>query len=115
MTIETEIRECNRVYAKAKLEADVDTLVNGFTDDAILLFPNEPPLSGKDEIRDFYTRNYSKSVDEKLELIHVEPTGNLALVCGQWEEGGHNGRYLEVQQRDQDGKWRIKRLCIQVL
>lgn len=109
-----DIEKTNLIYTEAKLRGDVDTLVDGFTDDAILLFPNHPPLSGKSEIRAYYTELYSQSVDEKLDLIHVEELGNLALVCGRWKEGGESGKYLEVQERDIDGNWRIKRLCIQL-
>ena len=114
MIAKTEIEETNRIYTKAKLEGDVDTLVNGFTDDAILLFPDTPPLSGKEEIRAYYQERYSKSVDEKLDLIQVEDMGDLALVCGRWEEDGFAGKYLEVQERGDDGSWCIKRLCIQI-
>ena len=108
-----DIEKANRIYAEAKLNGDVDTLINGFTEDAILLVPGHPPLSGKDEIRGYYVENYSQSVHETLELLHVKKMGNLAVVCGQWEESGETGKYLEVQERDPHGKWRIKRLCIQ--
>ena len=109
-----DFEETNRIYAEAKLNGDVETLVNGFADDAILLVPGHPPLSGKDVIRTYYVENYSQSIDEKLELLHVEDIGNLAIVCGRWEESGETGKYLEVQERDPDGKWHIKRLCIQL-
>ena len=112
MTTEAEIEETNRIYTKAKLNGDIDTLVNGFTEDAILLLPDITPLSGKEEIRAYYIEHYSRSVDEKLELIQVEDMGDIALVCGRWEQDGFTGKYLEVQERNEQGNWRIKRLCI---
>ena len=112
MTVAKEIEEANRIYAEAKLNGDVETLVNCFTEDAILLVPDHSPISGKDEIRSYYAKNYSQSIDEKLQLLHVEEMENLAIVCGQWEESGESGKYLEVQERDAKGRWRIKRLCI---
>ena len=113
MTLEEEIEEGLRFYAEAKARGEVEALVNCFSEDAILLFPSEPPVIGRSAIRVYYTEHYSTGVEEKLDLIHVESKGNIRLICGRWEESGEMGKFLTVEVREADGSWLAKRMCVQ--
>lgn len=113
MSLRSKIEETNAIYSQAKKDGDVDTLVNGFTEDAIVMFHGSPPLKGRTEIRAFYKKYYSDGANESLEVLDVEQCGDLALVCGAYNEDGNTGKYQEVQRQCDDGAWRIKRLCVQ--
>ena len=114
MTVEEEVEEGLRLYAEAKARGDVEALVSFFSEDAILLLPGKPPVVGKANIWTYYKENYSKSVEEKLDLIHAEKMDKTRLICGRWEESGETGKFLSVEVQDGDGNWLAKRMCVQL-
>jgi ketosteroid isomerase-like protein len=102
-------------------ERDIGRVLGYYALDAILMPPNEAPVTDRNEIRERYEglfADFAPQIDGRIDEICVE--GNLAVVRGHnggWLVSRVGGRsrelddvYLMVLQRAAGGDWKISRL-----
>ena len=97
---------------------DLDRIVSYWSDDAIILPPGEPPVSGKPAIRDFVARSLQQPgyrISWEPIQISLSPHANMAYMFEKNQitvddsTGTPNttyGKGLSVWRKDADGVWR---------
>lgn len=91
-------------------------LAEFYTDDALLIPPNEPIVRGKQAIAEWYQREFEKAPpieNPTVVLDDVEVSGNIAFIRGTFtlkykDDGGtriENLRFLSVWRRRPDDSW----------
>ena len=113
-------KNLNDAWDEAFNAGDIDRLLSIYTDDAVMIPPNEPALIGKEEIRGNFQQIFDQFIEENDSVVvDVKIGGNLAFVRGTWKAiqtpkaGGEslnlNGNFLDINQKQPDGSW--KRIC----
>jgi uncharacterized protein (TIGR02246 family) len=99
---------------------DADAIAAQYTEDALLLPQDSPPVQGRAAIAENY-RPVLEEFDMRLRtrVEEVEVAGAWAWLRGQFEHTStskadgtvteHRGKYLAVARRDPDGVWRFHR------
>lgn len=117
---EAAIRDISTAIAAALNAGDVEGYVANYTDDALMMSPNRPPLEGPEAISAWFSgmlETFSVSYVTSTEEIVV--TGDLAyemfsthleadLINGT-ESLVENGTTIRIYQRQSDGGWKISR------
>ena len=115
---ENAIKALDAEWAKAAGSKDVDKTVSYYSDDAIVLPPNSPPVTSKEQIRAMWQgmlRAPGFSGGWNATKAEVAHSGDLAYVTGNYEmtendAGGKpqtdKGKYLEVWKKQADGSWK---------
>jgi ketosteroid isomerase-like protein len=84
---------------------------NFYTEDAHLLPPNHPRVSGRSHIRRFFQGLREAGVGElSAETIQIDVSGDLAYCMGTYAFGtpaANKGKFLEVYRRQADGSWKM--------
>ncbi len=63
--------------------SDIDALVNGFTDDCMFQFAEQPPQQGREALRRFFAARLSRQKNYRLTKTLMAVDGNiLANVWG---------------------------------
>lgn len=118
--IDAYIEQAERAFA----EADLDSAMQLFTDDAIILQEGGPDIVGKDAIRAAYAGMLeSFHVATDLTTESVEISGDLAVEHGTYtfrltdKASGQvvsdtNSRYLHVFKRQPGGPWQTWRMMV---
>lgn len=105
-------------YVAAYNAEDVDGLVSLFTDDAIRMLPDEPAISGAEELRaDFGRRFEETDAEVSVATDEIEVAGDWAFTCGTFSvtatpaAGGepmqYTGKWINIMQRQVDDSWKI--------
>jgi ketosteroid isomerase-like protein len=112
--------QAHEAYTSAINSNNLQSLVAIFTDNVVLLSPNEPVLVGKAAVRS-WSAAYLKAF-----TIHWDKAALEFTVAGEWAferysyqqkdkpRGGgasvtDTGKGLIIYHRDSDGKWRVAR------
>lgn len=118
--IEAYIEQAERAFA----EADLESAMELFTDDAIILQENGPDIVGKEAIRAAYAGMLETfHVATDLTTESVEISGDLAVEHGTYtfrltdKASGQivsdtNSRYLHVFKRQAGGPWQTWRMMV---
>ena len=105
-------------FVEAENAGDVSAKVALYTDDAVLMPPNEPAVTGKEAIHSWHQTTYNQ-----VSLQVTDSTDEIA-VSGDWgfargsysatislRAGGEptreNGKFLVIVRRQPDGSWKI--------
>lgn len=116
-----EIDKTRSAYAAAWQIGNAAQIAELYTGDALVLYPNQPAVSGRSAIQDYFRGFFGDFPRNEFELSSAE-----VVVNGQWafdrgtyrwkgipRAGGSavadNGKYLVVLQRQADGKWKVAR------
>ena len=110
-----ELSQMNKDFAKALNEKDAEAASLLYAENASLLPPNEPIVTGRENIKNYWqgaldagTTNVSVSTIStgssgdlgyeigRFELSYPDPDGKLIV---------EKGKYTEILQRMADGKW----------
>lgn len=115
---ETALRKLDDEWSKAAGSRDVEKTISYYSDDAVVMPPNIPTLSGKEPIRTLW-KSMLDSPDFaggwKATKVEVARSGDLAYVSGNYEfnekdDGGKpitdKGKYLEIWKKQADGSWK---------
>jgi len=117
-TDEAALRKLDDEWSRAAGSRDVDKTISYYSDDAVMMPPNIPTLSGKEPIRALWQSmlgSPSFSGGWKVTKVEVARSGDLAYVSGNYEfnEKDDNGkpitdkgRHLEVWKKQADGNWK---------
>jgi ketosteroid isomerase-like protein len=107
-------------FADANKSGDVKTLMNFYTDDAILMAPYESMSKGRDET---FTRNSKEMQGKKFQefsgkVTDVFVSGDLAYEIGTYnvsfttaqmtEPMKDQGKYVNIWQKQPDNTWKLK-------
>ena len=115
---EAALRKLDDEWSRAAGSRDVEKTISYYSDDAVVMPPNIPTLSGKEPIRALWKSmldSPSFSGGWKVTKVEVARSGDLAYVSGNYEfnekdDGGKpitdKGKYLEVWKKQGDGNWK---------
>jgi len=115
---EAALRKLDDEWSKAAGARDVEKTISYYSDDAVVMPPNIPTLTGKEPIRSLWKSmldSPSFSGGWKVTKVEVARSGDLAYVSGNYEfnekdESGKpitdKGKYLEVWKKQADGSWK---------
>lgn len=108
-------------YASSLMDGDIDRWLSLWTEDGIQMPPDEPPVVGKERIRE---RNQAVADqftfdDMEIQNAEVASAGDWAYARGTYTatllprgEGipiRVDGKYMSILRRQPDGSWRIHR------
>lgn len=111
------IEATSQAWMEAVSAGDWAALSATYTEDAVLLPPNEPAVPGRSDIEAWFEALPPVS-DFNLETVEIEGLGDVAFVRGSYTltmtpEGmdavADTGKYLEVWRKQADGSWLIYR------
>jgi uncharacterized protein (TIGR02246 family) len=114
------ILELEERYAAATNASDVDEIDDILADDAMLMMPDRPAVSGRDAIvahqREFFRsiKASIKSVVAEIELldsiVYVRGAFNYAMAPKMGGEAVKmRGKYINLYKRDEMKQWRLWR------
>ena len=115
---EAALRKLDDEWSKAAGSRDVEKTISYYTDDAVVMPPNIPTLTGKESIRSLWKSmldSPSFSGGWKATKVEVARSGDLAYVSGSYEfnekdDSGKpitdKGKFLEVWKKQGDGNWK---------
>jgi uncharacterized protein (TIGR02246 family) len=114
------IDSTNALAAAALASGDTAALMRNYADDAVLLFPNAPVISGRAALSKFAADMFStiSMKDIRMTTTDVMVSGELAVETGTYEwtivpKGGkpmpETGKYITVWKKQGDGAWKIVR------
>ena len=117
-TDEATLRKLDDEWSRAIRARDVEKTISYYTDDAVVMPPNIPTLTGKEPIRSLWKSmldSPSFTGGWKATKVEVAQSGDLAYVSGNYEftekdDSGKpitdKGKYLEVWRKQADGNWK---------
>ncbi|HKP81060.1 MAG TPA: DUF4440 domain-containing protein [Pyrinomonadaceae bacterium] len=117
-TDEATLRKLDDEWSRAVGSRDVEKTISYYTDDAVVMPPNIPTLTGKEPIRSLWNSmldSPSFAGGWKATKVEVARSGDLAYVSGNYEftekdDSGKpitdKGKYLEVWRKQADGNWK---------
>jgi len=113
---ETVLRKLDDEWSRAVGAKDVEKTMSYYTDDALMMPPNIPALSGKQSIRTLWQSLLeAQGFGGGWKATKVEVSGNLSYVTGTYEmtetdDSGKpmtdKGTYLKVWKKQADGSWK---------
>ena len=102
--IELEIRN----FGAAAARKDYLGVAGFFTEDAKVLPPAAPIVSGRKAIEEFWRAALERS-DFTFKTTELEVAGDTAYEIGETDTGQAKAKYLVVWLRCPDGRWRLHR------
>jgi len=117
-TDEAALKKLDDEWSKAAGARDVDKTISYYSDDAVVMPPNIPTLTGKEPIRTLWKSMLESpgfSGGWKATKVEVARSGDLAYVSGTYEfnekdDSGNpmtdKGKYLEIWKKQADGSWK---------
>jgi uncharacterized protein (TIGR02246 family) len=108
------IDEANRKWSAAAASKDYAGMAALYTEDAKVLPPDAPIVSGRKAIEEFWrTANALGLIDATLKTIDLEIAGDTAYEIGEADlklsSGQAKIKYLLVWLRSRDGQWHVHR------
>jgi ketosteroid isomerase-like protein len=114
---ESALRKLDDEWSKSAGAKDVDKTISYYSDDAVVMPPNIPTLTGKEAIRTLWKSMLTPEFSGgwKATKVEVARSGDLAYVSGTYEfnekdDSGKpitdKGKFLEVWKKQADGNWK---------
>src|SRR5213082_2217692 len=115
---EQALRDADAAWSKAAGSKDVDKTDSYYSDDATVLPPNAPAATTKEAIRKIWQNMLASPgfvISWKATKVKVAKSGDLGFVSGTYELTMNDasgkpvidrGKYVEVWQKQADGKWK---------
>jgi uncharacterized protein (TIGR02246 family) len=116
-----EIDRTREEYAASWTAGDAARISGLYTDDAIVMYPDQPPISGRAAISEYFKGFFTdfEALDFQLASSEIVVAGDFAYDRGtyRWKakpkKGGapldDDGKYLVILRRESDGRWRVAR------
>ena len=112
------IDSLDQKFAGLAMKRDFAGLVGAYySDDAVLLPPNAPAVTGHAAIEAFF-QTFPPISNFQLHTLEIEGAGDLAYLRGHYvmtltPPGGaaipDSGKYLEIWRKQKDGSWKAAR------
>ena len=115
---EAALKSLDDEWSKAIGSRDVEKTISYYSDDAMLMLPNIPTLTGKEPIRGLWKSMFGSQTFSggwKTTKVEVARSGDLAYINGTYEfteqdETGKaitdKGKYVKVLRKHTDGSWK---------
>lgn len=110
---EQAIRDADAQWAKAAAAKDVDKTVSFYSNDAIVLPPNQAAVTTKDAIRSLWKGliDSATTISWTATRVEMAKSGDMACLTGTYEltmnDGTKDrGKYCEVWEKQPSGKWK---------
>lgn len=115
---EATIRAMDDEWSRSVATRDVEKVIFYYADDAVVMPPNIPTLSGKEAIRTLWKSMLESPLFSggwKATKVEVAQSGDLAYLSGNYEfkeqdSAGNpitdKGKYLVVWKKQADGNWK---------
>ncbi len=111
-----QLGQMNRDFAAALNAKDAKAAAAAYTEDAVLIPPEEPLVRGREAIQEYWRGAIELGGvrDVSVETMDALSSGSLGYETGSFEltvngpDGEaviHRGRYIELLRRDPDGRW----------
>ena len=112
------LRDADAEWSKAAGAKDLDKTVSYYSDDAIVMPPNDPAATTKEAVRKIWQDLLASSglvISWKATKVEVAKSGDIGFVSGTYEltmnDASGNpvndrGKYLEVWKKQPDGSWK---------
>ena len=110
-----ELGQMNRDFAKALLAGDAQAAANLYDENASLLPPNEPIVTGRENIKAYWQGAIDAGiVGVSVKTISADSDGDLGYEIGAYElklktENDSivvdTGKYTEILHRNSEGQW----------
>jgi uncharacterized protein (TIGR02246 family) len=110
------IRSVNDEFSKSFVAGDWDAMMELYTEDAILMPPGGPSVSGRTAIEAFMAA-FPKVTEMSLDLDDVDGRSDMAFVRGSYrmtiEIPGapgpvtDEGKFIEIRRKQADGRWLV--------
>ncbi len=116
--IEQTLRDLDDQWSTAAGAKDVEKTVSFYSADAMVMPPNAPAATTKEAIRKVWQDLLASSglvISWKATKVEVAKSGDLACVSGTYQlamdnasgkEVNDQGKYVEVWEKQADGKWK---------
>lgn len=115
--IEQTLRDLDAQWSEAAAAKNLEKTISYYTDDAIVLPPNEAAVTSKDAISNMWKEllDSVSSISWKAAHVKVAKSGDMAFVTGSYEMTMKNvsgnaandrGKYLAVFEKQADGTWK---------
>jgi ketosteroid isomerase-like protein len=111
-----ELSQMNKEFAKALLAKDAVAASMLYTEDASLLPPNEPMVTGRKNIQQYWQGLIDAGiVDVSVNTIATGSDGDLGYEIGRYhlairqpdgKDAIEDGKYTELLRRSADGTWK---------
>src|SRR5213082_816394 len=112
------LRDADDAWSKAAASKDLDKTLSYYSSDAAVLPPNAPIATTKEAIRKIWQDMLASPglvISWKATKVEVAKSGDLGFVSGTYELTMNDasgkpvtdkGKYVEVWERQADGKWK---------
>lgn len=119
--VEAEAAELMRVsqaWSEAVASGDMETVLNGWADDAVIMAPGQPPIRGREAIRDYVEATGTiPGFSIRWEPIeaHVAASGDMAYLIERnevrWQDSTgapvrETNKVVTVWRKGADGSWK---------
>ena len=115
--VETAIRAIADQYVKATLAGDAKAVAALYTDDAVEMPPNVPPVKGRAALEQFYAKQFAAGKIAKFSLNHLETHGSgdsgydvgtytQTLTPAKGNAMNDRGKYVVILKRVA-GAWKV--------
>ena len=113
---EAVIRAMTKEFVEAYNRRDAAAAAQVYADDAKVMPPNMPMVSGKQAIQAFWKFAMDMGARLNLETVEVAVDGGMAyergvititMQPGTAQEKISNGKYVTVLRRQTDGSWKL--------
>jgi ketosteroid isomerase-like protein len=115
---EQALRDADAEWSKAAGAKDLDKTVSYYSDDAIVMPPNDPAATTKEAVRKIWQDLLASpglAISWKATKVEVAKSGDIGFVSGTYEVTmndasgnpvNERGKYLEVWEKQPDGSWK---------
>ena len=114
------LREVEIAEEQAWMSKDLEGTLSFYADDATLMYPNMPAITGKDRIRAFMKPFFADpafTCQYQLNSVDVSQSGDLGYTQGSQtytmtdpktgKPMSDRGKWLTVRKKQSDGSWKI--------
>ena len=114
------IKQIHKKAAEAVKNGDVAAYVELYTEDGVYLWPGVPAIVGKDALKEWFKKRFSKySADIEKTIEEIEVVGDWAFERGCEVSKIRNrlnnrvqvvrGKFINIFRKQKDGLWKISR------
>ncbi len=111
MTMRDQFDRLVAAYIGAAEAGDAEAIARLYTEDALLLTPGHPPISGRQAIQENYKESMGDGYKLTVNVQDFQDQGDTAYAAGTYETEDGNGNWLEVLQRQSDDSLLLHRVC----
>ncbi len=111
MTMRDQFDLLIEAYTGATNAGDSEAISLLYTEDAILLTPGVPPISGRQAIQENYKKDLGSGYKLTIKVMDFKDLGDIAYAVSAWKTEDEAGNALDVLQRQSDGSLLLHREC----